>query len=563
MTTTKWSWLTERTILIFCLALGALEAWISRYTMISDGVSYLDIGDAYFRGDWAAAVNAYWSPMYSWCLGFALYLLKPSMWWEFVTVHVVNLIIYVAALFCFRFFIHSILRALRSDGAADSHDLVALPDSVLMGLGYGLFLWCSLVLIDVGRVTPDLLTAAILFLIAGYLVELRVENSYPKFAVFGVLNGFAYLSKGVMFPLGFGFLVILFFSDKRSKARIGGVLLSAVMFVAVCSPFILALSKQKGRLTFGDTGKLAYAALVSPGTPQIHWQGEPAGSGTPRHPTRKLLDDPPVFEFGEPVHGTYPPWDDPSYWNEGVQWTFRLRSQLRVLVKSAFAYEDVVFSELGLLAGALIFLFIGGTPTRRAIAANWPLLAAACLSLAAYAPVLVITRYVGASIVVLGVAIFAGVRLRKDEKLDSLTKYVAAAVVATVLLTVGGHVVDTIYANNTVGADPSSKEEIEAAAALTRMGMRAGDKVSVVGVGAVNHWARAGRFRIVAEIPAAGVGAREFWAAPAERRNLAYACLSTTGAKALIAWSPPASTRADAHWRRIADTDYYVYFFAK
>ena len=34
--------------------------------MISDGVSYLDIGDAYFRGDWKAAVNAYWSPVYSW-----------------------------------------------------------------------------------------------------------------------------------------------------------------------------------------------------------------------------------------------------------------------------------------------------------------------------------------------------------------------------------------------------------------------------------------------------------------------------------------------------------------
>ena len=99
MDATKKAVVTERTLLIACIVLGAVQAWICRYAMISDGVSYLDIGDAYFRGDWAAAVNAYWSPLYSWCLGLALYLCKPSIWWEFVTVHIVNLIVYAAALF--------------------------------------------------------------------------------------------------------------------------------------------------------------------------------------------------------------------------------------------------------------------------------------------------------------------------------------------------------------------------------------------------------------------------------------------------------------------------------
>ena len=220
-------------------------------------------------------------------------------------------------------------------------------------------------LIDVGWVTPDLLTAAIVFVMAGYLVDLRVHHSYWKFAVFGVLTGLAYLGKGIMFPLGFGFLAILLFSGKLSKRRIYGVLLSFGLFLLVCAPFIFALSKAKGRLTFGDTGKLAYAALVSPGTPQIHWQGQPAGSGTPRHPTRKLLDDPPVFEFGEPVVGTYPPWDDPSYWNEGVQPHVRLTAQLRVLVESGFACGERLFlGESGLLVGVLVFLFMGGEPTR-------------------------------------------------------------------------------------------------------------------------------------------------------------------------------------------------------
>jgi len=558
----KKAWFTERSLLIFCIVLGALQAWICRYCMISDGVAYLDIGDAYLRGAWAAAINAYWSPLYSWCLGLALYVLKPSIWWEFITVHVVNFIIYVGALFGFRFFLHSVLRALREESTNPAEDSVPVPEDALLALGYSLFLWCSLVLIEVGKVTPDLLVAAIVFLIGGYLVDLRVHHSYRKFAMFGALNGAAYLGKGIMFPLGFGFLAILLFSGKRSKARIVGVLLSAVVFLAVSAPFIFVLSKAKGRLTFGDTGRLAYAAMVSPGTPQIHWQGEPAGSGTPRHATRQILDDPPVFEFGEPLSGTYPPWGDPSYWNEGVKPSFHLRAQIRMLVQSAFVYWKLLLGELGLLAGALIFLFIGGKPTRKAIVSNWPLLAAAGLSLAAYSLVLVITRYVGASLVLFWVALFAGMRLPKDEKLERIAKYVAAAVAISIGLSVVGHMADQGYANLTVGAEPSPKDQILAALGLEHMGLQAGDKVAVVGYGNLNHWARLGRFRIVAEATAAGLPAREFWASPPERRALAYERLSSTGARAVIAWNPPASAN-DPGWKKVSDTNYYAYFFTK
>ena len=551
---------TERTILIVCIVLGALQAWICRYQMISDGVSYLDIGDAYFRGDWSTAINAYWSPMYSWCLGLALYLVKPSIWWEFVTVHVVNLIIYVVALFCFRFFLRSVLRALKESDTKGSDDSAALPESALLVVGYSLFLLCSLVLIGVGTVTPDLLVAAIVFLIGGYLIDLRFHHSYQKFAIFGALNGAAYLGKGIMCPLGFGFLAILLFSGRRSKTRVYGVILSTLIFLMVCAPFVFVISKAKGRLTFGDTGKLAYAGLVSPGTPQIHWQGEPGGSGTPQHSTRQVLENPRVFEFGEPIEGTYPPWDDPSYWNEGVQPRFRLRAQLRVLVESGFVYEKLLRRELGLLAGALILLFIGGRPTRRAIVANWPLLAVACLSLVAYSLVLVIARYIGASMVFLWLAIFAGIRLPKDEKLSRISKYVAVAVAATILVSVMGQIGDQAFTALTVGPEPSARDQIKAALGLESMGLRAGDHVAVIGSGTLNHWARLGRFKIVAEAAASGP-AREFWATSRERQNLAYELLSKAGARAIIAWNPP-STQTD-HWKQISDTDYYAYFFAK
>jgi hypothetical protein len=180
----------------------------------------------------------------------------------------------------------------------------------------------------------------------------------------------------------------------------------------------MALSKTKGRLTFGDSGRLNYAGMVSPNSPPKHWQGEPAGSGVPKHPTRKLLEEPAVFEFAKPVAGTYSPWYDPSYWNEGVQWTFRLRSQIRVLVQSALKYAKMVIEQLGLVAGMLIFLFWGGAPTRRAIVCNWPLIATAGLSIGIYSLVLVTSRYVGGSVVLLFVAILAGIRLPRNEQID-------------------------------------------------------------------------------------------------------------------------------------------------
>jgi hypothetical protein len=133
-----------------------------------------------------------------------------------------------------------------------------------------------------------------------------------------------------------------------------GLLLSALLFVDVSSPFIAAPSKQKGRLTFGDSGRLAYAT-VSPGSPQVHGQGVPAGFRNIQ------LDNflPPVFEFATPVGGAYPPGYDPSYWNEGMRASFRVRSQIRVLLQSARNYAIMLPGQVGLDCRLVCFYFLG------------------------------------------------------------------------------------------------------------------------------------------------------------------------------------------------------------
>jgi len=548
----------ERYFLILRIALGALQLWINRYLMNEDGVSYLDVGDAFFRREWSHAINAYWSPLYAWLLGLAVNLIKPSLWWEPITVHAVNFLIYLFALFSFRFLLRSAYRSIGKVGTGSSTHSLPLPEWAFNGLGYCIFLWTTLELIDASHVTPDLLVEAFVFLLGGYLVELRHRESYGKFAVFGVLCGASYWSKAVMFPVGFALLAFVLFSAPLSKRRILGTLLAGFAFMLVSAPLIAALTKQKGRLTFGDSGRLNYIFLVSPGIPDFHWQGDIPGAGVPKHTTRKLLEEPPVYEFAQPIGGTFPAWFDPSYWFEGAQPTFRLRSQLRVLIQSARNYATMLTAQLGLLAGTLIFILWGGVATRRAILSNWPLIAAGLFPMGLYSFVEVRSRFIGGALALLFVAILAAIRLPSDGRTAAFTKHVAVGVMATMLFSVAASLADTAYLANTVYAYPTQKDYIRAAEGLRDMGLKAGDPVAVIGTGAIEYWARLDRLKIVAEVYAPGISNARFWGATPERRTAAYDCLRRAGARVIVAWSPP--TGKEQGWKQVASTNYYAYF---
>src|SRR5215831_1446147 len=78
------------------IGLGWLYAWAYRHNIRSlDGISYLEMGEAYLRGDWGMAVNGYWSPFYSWLLGLALLILQPTPYWEYSVFQLVNLVVYL------------------------------------------------------------------------------------------------------------------------------------------------------------------------------------------------------------------------------------------------------------------------------------------------------------------------------------------------------------------------------------------------------------------------------------------------------------------------------------
>src|SRR4051812_5934630 len=100
------------------ILLGMAQAWIARFYMNNDGPSFIDIGDAYLRQDWPAAINGLYSPLYSWLLGIAMWVVKPTPYWEFPLVHLVNLLIYLCSFGCFYFFLSSLLHLTRKQNPA-------------------------------------------------------------------------------------------------------------------------------------------------------------------------------------------------------------------------------------------------------------------------------------------------------------------------------------------------------------------------------------------------------------------------------------------------------------
>lgn len=566
------NYLRRRIIAIFwfvAVVLGFVHMWAARHAMNSDGISYLDMGDAYLRGDWSMAINAYWSPLYSWLLGLAMFVLRPSSYWQFSVVHLVNFLIYLIALGSFHFFLREVIRY-RQCAESSGKGYVTLPEWAWLPLGYTLFIWSSLKLITVSVVTPDMCVAAFVYLAAGIILRIRRGSaSWLTFVLLGVVLGLGYLAKAPLFPLAFVFLGVSLFAVGTLRNAMPRALIALLVFLSVASPFIVALSMAKGRLTFGDSGKLAYAWFVS-GAPWRHWQGEPPGNGTPRHPTRKIFDEPAIYEFGTPIGGTYPPWYDPFYWYEGVTPRFDLQGQIRVLVSSAQFYYDLFFESQGvLIAGLLILLFMGRRQWRcvKDIADHWCLIIPAIAAVGMYSLVHVEPRFIGAFVVLFWAGLFSGVVLPDSQESRRLVACVTLAMVTMMMIGIGVFTVRKAYSTYrdlTRGEDTAGHVHWQVADGLNRLGVQPGDQVAIIGWGSfMAPWARLARVRIVAEIPQAGEFREgdKFWRADHSVKAQVIKTFANTGANAIVALVP--SSASTIGWQRIGNTDYYAYLLPR
>jgi hypothetical protein len=549
-----WERFGKRIAILFVLIFGLARAWVERFSLDADGISYLDLSDAFTRRDWHNFLNAYWSPLYPILLGISRLVLPTSKRWELPSAHLLNFAIYAAALGCFEYFYAAlrdslVLRNASRDQSEEQSTFALIGEWPLWVLAHALFLWVSLDLITLWDVTPDMCVSALVYVIAGLILRFRQDSSWRRAAALGVVLGVSYWAKAVMFPLAFVFMAIALLRAPNVKTAVKRGLVMAAIFAAVAGPLVAALSIQKHRLTFGDSGPLAYANLVSPGGASHDWQGEPALGIKAVHPVRKLLSDPPLYEFAQPIGGTYPPFFDPTYWEEGRVARFSLRAQVATIGRHLLLYAELLLHQNNaLVATVLTFLFVMGRGARRALSQNLPLFCMCGAALGLYMLVLAEYRYIGAYVAILWLGLLSP--FRAPTHLRVMSGCLSCAVALVLLITVA----DSTARSVREGGPYSAAQDIVVSDHLDAMGLHPGDRIGIVG-GVGGYAARLSHAKVVAEVwdvPA-------FWRLSQEKRQAVLLKFAETGAKMVLAPDPGPLLTPDSSWLKVDAQPLYLH----
>jgi len=541
--------------------LGFAQAWTFRFDAIDYTVSYLDMGSYFFHGHPSAIVNGFWNPLYALLYGLTITIFKPSMYWEYPTVHLLVFIIFLITMTCFDYFLRQLMQ-LRSDpdlakrGASE-------PAWVWITIGYSLFLWSSLQLIEVNKETPDMLVAGFFYLSCGLL--LTISSGRAKRGTFlglGLTLGLSYLTKFVVLPISCLILVIAWLVAKQ-KARY--VAISAIVFVAMAAPFIAALSAQKGKLTYGEAATYDYVVSVNR-IPHHHWQGD---SKMPLlHPTRQIFSAPATFEFREPYKGTYPPEYDITYWYQGVKPHVRVGQQTKTFAGNLFyEFETLFFALNGILLTTLFLVFYAagrGWLILKDMSRYWFLIVPSVATAGLYALAYYMPQYLAAPFVVLLLCLFVSAAFAIPLPMSRLLSGVAVLQFVMFFGLAGLpallHVID-VHPWHSRKADRASYQQV--AEKVTEMGLRPGDPIASLNFSNLGNamWAHLARVQIIAEVfywPEQPEGAaNDFWKADPLTQERVIQKLSQTGARAVISQDTPSGAGA-GRWLEIGTTGYYL-----
>jgi hypothetical protein len=529
------------------LGLGAAQAWAVRFTMNPDGISYLDIGDASWRHDWHNAVNAYWSPLYSWILGSFINVIRPTPYWEYPLVHLVNFVIYIAAFLCFDYF----LQSLSADRAGQAGQLgsseTALPEWFWWTFGYSVFLMSSLFLVGLSMATPDMLVLGFFYLASALLLRIRAGGNSVFYFALGLTLGAAYLAKAVMFPLAFVFLTIALFAKRPFGPSLRCTLLAAVVFGAVAGPLVTAISIQKKTLTFGESGSWNYRFYVN------HMRYWPSGVSAYVHPVRTISVFPRIYEFERPIVGTFPLWYDPTYWHEGINPRFSIKGVLERIGRATILYSAVFFLVfLHVFLGLLALYWNQREMLPDRFVGSWVVSLAPLSMFAIYAVVHAEPRFIAAPCTVLLLVLCSGaVSAKGQPRPVSMNLGMFGPTIISILA-----LVHVTWDQHRCSMPP---RYYLAASALHDAGIGDGDRIALIwneqwGSSAADGAIvpRLVRARIVAEMP----DANGFWTLDPAIQDESIKKFRSIGVKAILSKTVPDLTYLP--WKRLASTQFFV-----
>jgi hypothetical protein len=539
------------------LVCGVLQAWNNRHGMNSDGVSYLDLANAYLSGGWKMLVNGHWSPLYPWLIAVAKRVVNPSRYWEFALLHGVNLLAFIAALAAFDVLLRAIV-AENSSSIKVAPRNVPLPSWALIAIGYSIFLWSSVSLITLERESPDMVMSIFVYLAVAILLRIRQsERRFLWFVGLGVVLGLGFLAKAPMFPLAFVFVACAAFLTGNVKRAVPGAAACLAIFLLISAPLVVQLSRIKHRLTFGESGTWNYLTIINEAGPVWYMQDEGTAKGKYVHPPQKISDSPAAYAFQGPVGGTLPIWYDPSYWVEGARPRFLLKKQISVLIKGLRIYFDIIFKEQAgvFVSFGIILVFASGGGVLKNLLKCSVLWIPALAALAGYALVLVEPRYVAVFLIVLWISLFSSLRIPTGEASEAVVKAATLVLVFALGLPLALSAADDLVQS----LHSRGHAQWKIAEQLREWGVHPGDKVARIGGLHRVEWAYLLRARVIAEVPRDQ--APVFWSSPPQVQARVIESFRQLGASVIVAEQiPPSETFAQAPgWKRIGQSNFFAY----
>lgn len=537
------------------ILLASVQAWIFRYEVSADSVSYFDMSDGVLYGqDWHRLINGMYSALYPFLLGAFRRTFHISPGNEIAASHLFGVVLFIFAFTCFEFFLAAAVRALEARTRILGGKLasVPLPRWAFVSIAYCVFLWSAIQHISLEIPRADMLLSGFIFLAAGFLLRMDHQPArWKTYLLFGVVLGIGILAKEAMLPIGLLMLASTLFivEDWRPALKMAPVA-AALMFLIGCLYFV-PLSLQRGHFTLGEAGKSVYTVNVDQVRP--HWYLENIGSakGSFLHPPRKIFSDPPAYAFPFPFRVTEPLRYDQSYWLAGVRPHLALRREAAAIKLSARTFAKL-FRELGVVLGVilvLVFLCDSQEQIKAALLRAWPVWSIGLVGCVMYAVIVVEPRYVTAFLTLFCVGTLVGLPVPAGLS-RKIAQLAVIATVALLLLPVAHHV----YAAYT----PHTNESFEAAQALQGLGIKAEDRVARISPSNADLTVeRILRAEIVAEVDKDR--SVEFWKAPFATQQALLQAFASQGVKAVIATSPVFNAGNPSEWIHLGSTPYWAW----
>jgi 4-amino-4-deoxy-L-arabinose transferase-like glycosyltransferase len=581
-----------RRALLAYLVLLIPVAWLATkfepYQMDGDAMAYMDIADLMRAHQWAGVVNAYWHPLYPACLALAQRLFHTTRMNELHAYYVLNYVIFLASVVAMLAFVSALdkLRkrmTLSADQNAGAGPLLGV--NALRLLGAGLLVIAAQRELSTGKVRPDALLQVLMLAAFAMLLQSLATESLIFAPLMGLFFGLAYLTKSFAFLIALLTiaLMVLFqaWLQRRKPARVvmSGVL-ALVVFAAVAGPYVAALSRQKHRFDFGDSGALNYAWYVS-GTNKMHiepWMTNSFGSASVKliHPEVQLLAQPGIYSYRAERYGTYPAWFDPTYFHERIVPIFNAKRLLHRDVRNVVLSLRYVLNhpEASILLALLLMCGARfGFKDWRHSAFWLPPVALGLVIWGIYGLVNIEERYVTLAYLIVTLPLFATLQTpgRMAGSDTPWLRRCATAMVALLAFLALGETLrvalDERRNESGLGLPASwySPQMYGAAKALNALGVGDGDEIACMGtIACLNdpYWMRLADVRVLTEVynPDATHLLQEFEGLP--NRQKVDDVLKAQGAKVVVAAFDPGEmnghTPASAGWIRLGESNLYA-----